>query len=83
MTSEEIYDALMKEYQIAEPAVLPWGDQFVVGRWENIHEIESKTSLILAGPRVAVRVLGIGNTPEEAFAKAKERLRLLTQPIGR
>lgn len=70
MTPEQIYDELIRVHRIVDPVALPWGDRFLVGRWDVIHELDTNSDYILRGSRVAVRVLGLGNSWEEAYKAA-------------
>lgn len=72
LTQAEIYDWLIKN-NVAEPAVLQMGDRFVVGRWVDMNE-KVPNGYILRSGRLAVVVLGEGDTLEAAHEAAKARL---------
>ncbi len=72
MTQSEVYDALLA-LGVREPAVCMFGTRCVAGRWESISE-ELPNGFMMRTGRVAINVLGEGDTWDEAHAAAEARL---------
>ena len=72
MTQAEIYDWLL-ENKIIEPACVMLGTRCVVGRWVDTMEKLDNGNICRVG-RVAIQVLGEGDTWEAAHEAAKARL---------
>lgn len=73
MDPNKIYDSLCS--LVKEPVVFPLKDnlgnvRYIIGHWINISEIKPEDNCILPGKRVAIQVLGEGNSWEEAAEKA-------------
>ena len=73
VTQADVYDWLLAQ-KILEPAVMQLGDRFIVGRWVDAFE-ELPNKYICRIGKVAILVLGEGDTLEAAHAAAKERLK--------
>lgn len=72
MTQAEIYDWLL-EHKVLEPACVMLGTRCVVGRWVDAMEALKNGNICRVG-RVAIQVLGEGETWEAAHEAAKARL---------
>jgi hypothetical protein len=77
MTQAEIYDWLLT-HGVLEPACVMLGTRCVVGRWidasEHTGSAGNGAGYICRVGRVAIHVLGEGDTWDEAHAAAKARL---------
>ena len=72
MTQAEIYDYLLAA-GVLEPACVQLGTRCVVGRWVDTMEKLDNGNICRVG-RVAIQVLGEGDTWEAAHEAAKARL---------
>lgn len=73
MTQSDLYDWLLS-VGVREPAVCMMGTRCVAGRWESIGE-ELPNGFMMRSGRLAVQVLGEGDTWTAAHEAAVIRLR--------
>lgn len=70
MTKEEAYDLACTK--MPEPAVLMVGDRYVIGEWIALAELpEGASPLILACKERGVRIMGEGQSWDEAVVNAR------------